>query len=81
MTEPAAAPAADDDMPTRLLELNEVLRIVPVSKSTLLNMEAEGRFPRGRFVSANRKVWRAKDITQWQNSLPEAPIRKRGKSK
>lgn len=56
--------------PHKLLSLKEVLSIVPLGRSTILQMEAEGRFPRGRMLSGNRKYWFADDITAWQETLP-----------
>jgi len=55
---------------SRLLGLDEVLKIVPVSEATLLRMEAEGTFPRSLFISANRRVWRETDLLEWQRNLP-----------
>ena len=65
-----------------MLELEEVLKVVPVSKSTLLRMLAEGRFPTGHYISPNRRVWYEDDILRWQDQL-NAPVstRKRGKPK
>lgn len=63
----------DDEVPGRLLEIQDVLRLVPVSRSTLVRMENEGRFPQGRYISANRKVWRAKEIAAWEKTLPKSP--------
>ncbi|KYK50033.1 hypothetical protein A1D31_22235 [Bradyrhizobium liaoningense] len=52
-----------------MLELEQVLKIVPVSKSTLLRMLAEERFPRGHYISPNRRVWYEDDILKWQDQL------------
>jgi prophage regulatory protein len=41
----------------RMLNEKQVLEIVPVSPSTLARMEKDGRFPKGHFISPNRKFW------------------------
>ena len=62
-----------------LLTIEQVLRLIPVSRATLFNMERRGDFPKGFFISNNRKVWRTGDIAEWQRNLPtEAPPRRRG---
>jgi prophage regulatory protein len=65
-----------------MLELNEVLQIVPVSKSTLLRMLSEGRFPPAHYISPNRRVWYEDDILHWQATLNgTVSSRKRSKPK
>lgn len=61
----------------RLLNLNQVLEIVPVARSTLLRMEKDGKFPPGTFISPNRKVWDKEVVNEWQASLLKKPTRKR----
>jgi predicted DNA-binding transcriptional regulator AlpA len=57
--------------PRRMLDIDQVLAIVPVSKATLFRMQADGRFPRSRPISPNRNIWYEDEIVDWQNSLPE----------
>ncbi|NLJ41875.1 MAG: AlpA family phage regulatory protein, partial [Clostridiales bacterium] len=40
------------------LRLNDVLRIIPVSKTTWYNGVRSGRFPKGIRLSQNIVVWR-----------------------
>jgi predicted DNA-binding transcriptional regulator AlpA len=64
-----------------LLE-DQVLEIIPVSRSTLWRMEKTGKFPRGTFISKNRKIWFEDQIVQWQNTVDEfQPNRARGKGR
>ena len=51
----------------RMLTLKQVLRIVPLGRSTLQRMEADGRFPRGVMLAGNRKAWFEEDVAQWQD--------------
>ena len=61
--------APDEPRPRKMLNEKQVLAIVPVSTVTLWRMEKEGRFPKGSYISANRKVWFEDEIVEWQNSI------------
>jgi predicted DNA-binding transcriptional regulator AlpA len=61
--------APDKSAPRRMLNEKQVLQIVPVSPVTLWRMEKKGLFPRGTYISANRKVWFEDEIVQWQNGV------------
>ena len=56
--------------PRAMMSIDQVLALVPVSRTTLWQMETEGRFPKGFYVSSNRKVWFADEVIAWQNALP-----------
>jgi predicted DNA-binding transcriptional regulator AlpA len=66
---PQAEPRSNE--PRQMLIEPQVLNIVPVGRTTLYNMIKAGRFPRGTYVSPNRRVWFADQITAWQNALDE----------
>lgn len=55
--------------PRAMMTIEQILALVPVSRSTLFRMEEEGRFPAGQYVSGNRKLWFADEVIGWQNSL------------
>ena len=57
------------DRPRKMLTEQEVLRLVPFSRSTLWRREREGSFPKGSYISANRKIWFADDIAGWQHAI------------
>jgi prophage regulatory protein len=66
--------------PRRMLNETQVLAIVPVSRTTLYRMIKAGRFPRGIYISPNRRVWYEDEIVAWQNAVDEFdPNRRRGK--
>ena len=44
------------DKPRVMLNVEQVLRVVPVSPVTLWRMEKKGSFPKGTYISPNRKV-------------------------
>ncbi len=78
--------ALDQSAPRKMLSEEEVLEIVPVSRSTLYRMERAGTFPRGKLISPNRKVWFQDVIVGWQKSIAENdphynPNRGRGKGR
>jgi prophage regulatory protein len=58
------------DAPRRMLNLEKVLTLIPVSRTTLFRMEREGRFPKSHYVSPNRRLWYEDDIIAWQDALP-----------
>jgi prophage regulatory protein len=63
----------------RMLSEKQVLRIIPVSRTTLFRMEKAGRFPRSTYISPNRRIWFADEIIAWQNTIDEFnPNRGRG---
>jgi predicted DNA-binding transcriptional regulator AlpA len=74
--------APDKSAPRRMLSEKQVLEIVPVGRTTLHRMTKTGRFPRGTYVSANRRLWFADEIIAWQNAVDEFdPNRGRGKGR
>lgn len=60
----------NDTQPRAMMSIEQVLALVPVSRSTLANMERTDGFPKGFYVSGNRKCWFADEVIAWQNALP-----------
>jgi prophage regulatory protein len=68
--------------PRRMLREEEILEIIPVSRSTLWRMEKTGTFPKATYISANRPCWFEDQIIEWQNTVNEfQPNRGRGKGR
>ncbi|MCA1382686.1 MULTISPECIES: AlpA family phage regulatory protein [unclassified Bradyrhizobium] len=68
--------------PRRMLNEQQVLEIIPVSRTTLYRMEKAGRFPKSTYISPNRRVWYEDQIVAWQNAVDEFdPHRARGKGR
>jgi predicted DNA-binding transcriptional regulator AlpA len=61
--------ARDKSGPRRMLNEKQVLEIVPVSPVTLWRMEKKRLFPKGTYISPNRKVWFEDEIIAWQNGV------------
>lgn len=60
-----------DEAPRRMLNIDQVLGLVPVGRTTLFRMERDGKFPPSRYVSANRRFWYEDDVAAWQRALPD----------
>ena len=74
--------APDKSGPRRMLNEAQVLALIPISRTTLHRMTKTGRFPRGTYVSANRRLWFADEIEAWQAAVDEFdPNRGRGKGR
>ena len=74
--------APERSEPRRMLNEKQVLAIVPISRTTLYRMEKADRFPRSTYISPNRRIWYADEITAWQRAVDEFnPNRGRGKGR
>jgi len=77
--------APDDrapDKPEPMLDEEQVLALIPISRATLFRLMRDNRFPRGRFISSNRRLWLASEISSWQHAVDERdPHRPRGHGK
>ncbi len=72
------APMTSDE-PRRMLNEEQVLAIVPISRTTLYRMEKANRFPKGTYISPNRRVWYSDEMAAWQRAVDEFnPTRGRG---
>ncbi|MGL3108895.1 helix-turn-helix transcriptional regulator [Bradyrhizobium sp. BR 1432] len=81
------AEAVDDALddgarPQPMLTEQEILRLIPIGRATLFRMMKEGTFPKGTFVSKNRRLWLSSEIARWQREVDAyVPARRRGKGK
>jgi prophage regulatory protein len=70
MREAATQEAAPETAgPRRMLNQEQVLKIVPVSPVTLWRMEKKGLFPKSTYISPNRRVWYMDEIIRWQEEV------------
>jgi prophage regulatory protein len=65
--------ALHSNEPRRMLTEAQVLGIVPVGRTTLYHMIKDGRFPRGTYISPNRRIWFADQVARWQAALDASP--------
>lgn len=74
--------ARDKPGPRRMLNETQVLEIIPISRTTLFRLAKSGRFPKGTYISPNRRVWFEDEIIAWQRAVDEFdPCRGRGKGR
>lgn len=64
-----AAPVAVQAMPPRLLRLRDVQDMVGLSRSTIYQMIARGRFPAGMRVGERARRWPIAEVVAWQEAL------------
>ncbi len=50
----------------KMLSEAELLRIIPVSPTTLWRMWKKDRFPRPTYISPNKRVWYLDEVIKWQ---------------
>lgn len=60
----------------RLIRLDEVIRLVGLSRSTLWRLERAGQFPRRVQLSARAVGWQADEIELWAQSRARAAYNK-----
>jgi prophage regulatory protein len=61
--------APDKAGPRRMLNEKQVRQIVPVSRTTLWEMERKDHFPKSTYISPNRRVWFEDEIVAWQKEI------------
>jgi prophage regulatory protein len=59
----------DQQTPRKMLNLKQVLAIVPFSRSTLYREMEDGRFPKAREIAPRRIAWYSDELTAWQADL------------
>ena len=55
----------------RYLREKDVLRLLPIRRSTLRRWEARGQFPRRRELGPRCVGWRSDEIDAWLESRPQ----------
>lgn len=59
----------------KMLTVEDVLRLIPISRTTLWRMERDKQFPKGHIVR-KQKVWYGDELAAWQEALPLAPVQR-----
>ena len=55
--------------PRKILNLDDVLSIVPIGRTTLFRMVKHGQFPKPTYISENRRIWYADQVIEWQDRV------------
>jgi prophage regulatory protein len=59
-----------------MLTAEQVLEMIPISRTTLFRLEQDELFPKGVPVTTHRKLWFRDEVIQWQRDLqdPDSPV-------
>ena len=52
-------------MEQKIIRIKEVLKLVPICRSTIYKQIDEGKFPRPIKLGTRARAWRIKDIEEW----------------
>ena len=83
---PAKPPEAETDGSAldelQMIDEEELLKRIPLSRSTLHRLQKRGAFPKGRYVSENRKLYLVSELASWVRGVDMFnPARGRGKGR
>lgn len=70
----------EEPRPRRMLDIKQVLAIVPVSRATLYRMVEQKKFPPSTPLTAQRRVWFEDEIVAWQEGLGRRSTRPSARS-
>jgi predicted DNA-binding transcriptional regulator AlpA len=71
-----------EERPRRMLDIHQVLDIVPVSRTTIFRMERDRQFPASKEISPKRRAWYEDEVIAWQKARPDYDrITRRAKNK
>lgn len=59
-----------EDLPRRMLDIDQVLKLVPIGRTTIFRLERIGKFPRSHYLTSRRRLWFADEVAEWQRDLP-----------
>lgn len=54
-----------------MLNAEQVLERIPISRTTLFRLERDKLFPQGQAVTPHRKLWFQDEVTAWQRDLQD----------
>ena len=54
-----------------MLTAEQVLMMIPISRTTLFRLEEDKLFPQGIPVTTHRKLWFKHEVIQWQRELKD----------
>jgi prophage regulatory protein len=54
-----------------MLTAEQVLALIPVSRTTLFRMERSKTFPAGQAIVPHRKLWFQDEVIAWQKALQD----------
>ena len=54
-----------------MLNAEQVLDRIPISRTTLFRLERDGLFPQGQAITPHRKLWFKDEVVGWQKELQD----------
>ena len=54
-----------------MLTAEQVLKRIPISRTTLFRLERDKLFPQGRAITPHRKLWFKDEVAVWQKDLQD----------
>lgn len=54
-----------------MLTAEQVLEMIPISRTTLFRLERDGLFPQGQAITPHRKLWFKDEVIAWQKALQD----------
>jgi prophage regulatory protein len=54
-----------------MLTAEQVLQLIPVSRTTLFRLERDKLFPQGQAITPHRKLWFKDEVIAWQRDLQD----------
>ncbi|GAB9179393.1 helix-turn-helix transcriptional regulator [Bradyrhizobium diazoefficiens] len=52
-----------------MLTAEQVLALIPISRTTLFRLERDNVFPKGEVITPHRKLWFKDEVIAWQRDL------------
>jgi prophage regulatory protein len=54
-----------------MLTAEQVLALIPISRTTLFRLERDKLFPQGQAITPHRKLWFQDEVITWQKALQD----------
>jgi prophage regulatory protein len=61
----------EDNKPRKMLNAEQVLERIPVSRTTLFRLERDKFFPQGVAITPHRKLWFEDEVAAWQKAVQD----------
>jgi prophage regulatory protein len=62
---------AATDQVREMLNAEQVLALIPISRTTLFRLERDKVFPQGQAITPHRKLWFRDEVVSWQRDLQD----------
>jgi len=71
MSEVSAVERIEEEKVREMLTAEQVLLMIPISRTTLFRLEKDKLFPQGQAITPHRKLWFRDEIVAWQKALQD----------